>query len=333
MIDKPNLLISLPKGERELYLVPDAQAELQSFAQVVWHEQTEAQIGLTSVERLLLAEVDGVITSGSLSEADFDAAPRLRIIGVLGSSVRRITPEAACARGIAVVNAPASMGRAVAELALGLILSCLRDIPQMDRHLRAGGWRETRWLRYDLTGRTIGIIGVGAVGQQMIELLAPFRGHILAYDPYLSSAQAQALAVERIGLDDLLRRAEVLTIHAGMTRETTCLIGRHELSLLCDGITLVNTARGRIFDEQALIEKLREGKIRAGLDVFADEPLAPDSELRRLPNVVLTPHAGGYTHDMYRQRGFELVADIARFFQGEHPRHQLTLEQIRHHAD
>lgn len=333
MTQKPHILVSLPQGERELYLVPGAQAELQTFAHGVWHEQADGSADLRPDERHLLANVDGVITSGNLNESDLDAAPRLRIIGVLGSSVRRVTPEVAIPRGIAVVNAPWAMGRAVAELALGLLLSCLRDIPQMDRHLRGGGWRETRSLRYDLTGRTIGLIGVGAVGQNMVALLAPFRGHLMAYDPYLPAAKAQALEIERVGLDDLLRRAEVITIHAGMTRETTCLIGRRELGLLRDGAILVNTARGRIFDEPALIEKLREGKIMAGLDVFAQEPLAPDSELRRLPNVVLTPHAGGYTHDMYYRRGFELVADIRRFFAGERPLHQLTLEQVRRHAD
>jgi phosphoglycerate dehydrogenase-like enzyme len=336
MTTKPRILVSVPAGERQLYLASDAQAELQSFAEVFWHEQAEGATGLKPEERRHLADVDGVITTGPLSATDLDAASRLRIIGVLGSSVRRVTPEIAIPRGIAVVNAPIAMGRSVAELALGLILSCLRHIPQMDHHLRTGGWRETRYLRRDLTGRTIGVIGAGAVGRQMIALLAPFRGRIVVYDPYLSTdpagSPAQELDVELVGLDDLLCQAEVITIHAGMTRETTSLIGRRELELLQESAVLVNTARGRVFDEAALIEKLREGRIMAGLDVFAEEPLALESELRRLPNVVLTPHAGGYTYDMYTRRGFEMVADIRRFFVGQLPISQLTLEQTRRHA-
>jgi phosphoglycerate dehydrogenase-like enzyme len=198
----------------------------------------------------------------------------------------------------------------------------------------AGGWQEGYRLRHDLTGSTVGLVGFGAIARQLVSLLSllrPFACRLLAYDPYAPPDVAAALGVSSTGLDDVLSQADVVSVHAGATDETRGLIGVRELALLRDGAVVVNTARGRIIDDTALIAELRRGRIQAGLDVFATEPLAADSELRQLPNVVLTPHVGGFTEEMYQRRALALVEDLRRVFAGEPPTSRVTLAQaIRH---
>jgi phosphoglycerate dehydrogenase-like enzyme len=310
-----------------------AVSALETFARVTGNPHARP---LSDAEKAaLLPDADAVVTypgEPGLTRQLLQSAPRLRAIGVLGHSVAAANPRAADALGIAVLNTADAHGRSVAELALGLILSCLREIPQLDRVLRAGGWHEAFPLTRDLYGKTVGLVGFGAIARLLVGFLRPFECRLLASDPYVAAADAAALGVALTALDDLLSRADVVSIHAGGTAATHRLIGARELGRLRDGAVLVNTARGRIIDEAALIAELRRGRIAAGLDVFAVEPLPGDSELRRLPNVILTPHAGGWTKEMFGRRALALVEDLRRVLAGEQPLSRVTLDQALRHS-
>ena len=331
---RPKVLILTPRSWQATSMTDEACQLLSEFADV---RRNEGARPLTVEEkRSMLPGVQAVVCAGAagLAPEDFAAADELRLIGVLGHSVRGVSPEAALARGITIVNTAAAHGWSVAEMALGLMLCCLREIPLLDRRMRAGEWQESRRQTSDLVGRTVGLLGLGAVARQLITLLVPFRPTILGHDPYVAEADLAELPlpVRLVGLDEMLRSVDVLSIHAGMTDETRHLLGARELGLLRDGAVIVNTARGGIIDQDALVERLAAGTLGAGLDVYAAEPLPASSPLRRLENVVLTPHAGGMTAQMYRRRALSIAHDIRRFFAGEPLPHALTLDQIRRHS-
>jgi phosphoglycerate dehydrogenase-like enzyme len=221
---------------------------------------------------------------------------------------------AAREHGIAVCGTGGS-GRAPAELTWALILALARHVPEEDARIRAGGWGGT--LGRDLAGAALGVVGLGRIGRQVAAVGQAFGMHVLAWSPHLDHAAARALDVEPVGREELYRRADVVTIHMQLAERTRGLVGRDELALLRPTALLVNTSRGALVDEQALVETLRAGRIGgAGLDVFETEPLPADHPLRSLPNTVLSPHNGYVARDGYATFYREAVEDIAAYLAG-----------------
>ena len=240
--------------------------------------------------------------------------PRLELLITTGSQNAAIDVEAARELGV-VVCGTGSLGFATAELTWGLILALARQIPREDRAIREGGWQVA--LGQGLQGKTLGIIGLGNLGGQVARIGAAFGMEIVAWSQNLTAERAQEAGAELAPLEDLLARSDVITIHLKLSERTRGLIGAPELEAMKQSGYIVNTSRGPIIDEDALVEALEDGAIAgAGLDTFDREPLPLDHPLRRLPNTVLTPHVGYVIEEGYRGYYGDAVEDIAAFLAG-----------------
>ena len=260
-----------------------------------------------------LADVDAVIVrSGTiLTRALIQAAPRLRVIGRAGVGVDNIDLDAATERGVAVLNAPAGNTTSAAELTFALLLSLARRIPAADRSMRAGEWDRTSFRGMELHGKTLGLVGAGRIGAEVARRARAFGMRIIAYDPYLSDERADTLGLVLAPLERVVAEADVLSLHVPFTEATENLIDADALGRMKPGAFLINAARGGVVDEDALIDALREGRLGgAALDVFADEPPPPDSPLRGLDGVVLTPHLGAATREAQRNVAQEIAAAV-----------------------
>lgn len=249
------------------------------------------------VDRIMAAEdIEAVISrTAELSEKAIMACPNLKVISKHGVGVSNINVAAATKRGIPVYVTPGANAQSVAEMAIGLLFSAARKIAWMDHELHAGRWARVQ-DGVELHGKTIGLVGFGQIGQKLAGICLAVGMHVVAFDPAFGSASPMAGVRMLASLEELLPLSDVLSLHIPLTSRTRGLIGQTQLSLLRDGAILINTARGEIVDEPALIERLRAGKLfAAGLDTMAVEPLPADSPLLSLANVVLTPHVGGST--------------------------------------
>ena len=239
----------------------------------------------------LAADADAAIVSTDpFDAAVFAAAPRLRVIARVGVGTDSIDLEAATAAGVAVTITPGANHETVADHALALVLAAIRRVTEHDASVRRGEWdRAGELTPWEVHGATVGLVGYGAIGQAVARRLAGFGVELLVADP----AAAPRSGVETVELGALLERADVISLHLPLEPATAGLIGERELARMRPHAVLVNTARGGLVDERALLAALREGRLRAAaLDVFADEPPAA-AGLAALPNVVLTPHVGG----------------------------------------
>ena len=222
----------------------------------------------------------------------------LEVIGRAGVGVDNIDIEAATRRGIAVLNAPAANTYSTAELAFGLLLATARNIPEADATVRAGEWKRKALQGTQLFGKTIGVVGAGRIGAEMVRRARAFGMRVLAYDPYVPADRANELGLSLVSLEKLLESSDVVTVHVPLTSENRGLIGADEIALMPDGAILINAARGGLVDEAALADALVSGKLgAAGLDVYEREPLPEDSPLRTAPNLVFTPHIGASTDE------------------------------------
>lgn len=221
-----------------------------------------------------------------LTDRVIGAAPSLKTIIRLGSGMDSVDAGACTARKIHLDNTPSGPTESVAELTLGLMLGCLRQIPQADRIVRGGGWKNLPGNL--LTGRTVGIVGYGRIGRRLADLLAPFRVKILAYDPYLEQAPAGATLVD---LDTLLAQSDLVSLHLAASAETKNLLSTARIAAMKPGAILLNVSRGGVVDEAALGDALRSGKLAAAaLDVFEEEPYA--GPLREIETLIMTSHMG-----------------------------------------
>jgi phosphoglycerate dehydrogenase-like enzyme len=242
-----------------------------------------------------VASIMADATAGVVSTDPFDASvlaacSRLRVLGRVGVGLDTIDLAAATAAGIAVTTTPGANATTVAEHAIGLMLAVLRRFVENDASVKAGGWERGGALTgSDLGGCCVGIVGLGSIGREVARRLRAFDVELLGCDVAATSVEG----VEAAGLDELLQRADIVTLHIPLSSSSSALIGARELALMRPGAILVNVARGGIVSEQPLYDALRAGRLRgAGIDVFADEPPVA-SPLLSLPNVVLTPHVAG----------------------------------------
>lgn len=245
-----------------------------------------------------------------------DKANKLKLIAHSGGSVKPIVTDCVWEKGVRVTSAAPVMATAVAETTLGLMIISLRRIPQLNEIVRKGFWKiEDEISRTkSLYNTTVGIIGASNVGRNVIELLGNFQVEILLYDPYVTQEEAEQLGVKLTTLEELLAHSDVISLHAPSIPQTHHMINRENIKLLKRGAVLINTARGSLIDEAALVERLTEGDIFACIDVTDPEPPDINSPLRKLPNVILTPHVAGGSAITDRQRqGRYIIDQIHKF--------------------
>ena len=270
-----------------------------------------------------LAEADAVlIRSATKMDAEaIGAAGHLKVIARAGVGLDNVDIKAATSAGVMVVNAPTSNIISAAELTVGHILSLARRIPAAHASLAAGAWKRSAYTGTELYEKTVGIIGLGRIGALIAARLQAFDMNVVAYDPYVTSARAQQLGVQLLGLDELLATSDFVTIHMPRTPETTGMISTEQLRRMKSSAYLVNVARGGLIDEEALHAALVADEIAgAGLDVFTSEPPAADSWAQRLttlPNVVVTPHLGASTEEAQEKAGISVARSVRLALGGE----------------
>jgi D-3-phosphoglycerate dehydrogenase len=239
-----------------------------------------------------------------------ESGDKLKFIQSGGVGYEQIDVDAATDRGVVVVNVPAATTESVAEHAVALILACAKNVVRMHKTILAGGWRAAD-LGVELWKKTLGIIGFGRIGKAVAERMKAFEMTILVSDPHIKEVDASKMGCKKVDLDTLLKDSDVITIHSPLNEETKGLIGEPEFSKMKRSAILVNTARGGIIDEKALIKALTERRIKyAGLDVFEMEPIEKDNRLLTLDNVVMTPHSATQNQDamarLMSQNGIQL---------------------------
>ena len=263
----------------------------------------------TLIERIRDAEVViNIRSSSSFSAEVLQSCPRLRLVSVWGTGTDNVDLKAAAKHGVTITNTPAVSASSVAEHALTLMLAVARRIPAQDAAVRNGGW--PRGQGVELRGKTLGIVGLGAIGRRFAELGRGIGMRVIAWTLH----PRPALNVELVEFEQLLRESDVVSIHLRLTDQTRSMIGKHQISLLKPTAILVNTARGAIVDETALVDALSMGQIGgAGLDVFTAEPLPASHALTKLDNVVLTPHCAGITPEAL-EAGLRMAVENVRSF-------------------
>lgn len=283
-----------------------------------------------------LAEVVGeyeglVIRSATKVTADvLAAAKNLKIIARAGSGVDNVDREAANKHGVFITNTPGGNTTTTAEHAVAMMMAVSRHIPQGTMTLKAGKWEKSKLEGREITGKTLGIIGLGNVGQIVADRAKGLRMNVIAHDKYVAPEKAEALGVKLVSLDELLAASDYITIHVNKTKETTGLLGAAEFGKMKKGVFLINCSRGGIVNEDALHQALTDGPVAgAALDVFEVEPPAPDHKLIALPNVICTPHLGASTKEAQDNVAIAAAEQVADYLTKGELRNCLNLKEIR----
>ena len=258
----------------------------------------------------VIGDYDGlIIRSGTqVTSRVVDAAEKLRVIGRAGMGVDNVDIPAASRRGIVVMNTPTGNSVTTAEHALALLAALARNIPQAVGSMRSGKWEKSKFQGREIAHKTLGIIGLGNIGRIVADRAQGLKMKVIGVDPVMSSERAAELGIELVGLDELLSRADFITIHAPLTPETKNMISDAAFGKMKDGALLVNAARGGIVDEEALARAITDGKIAgAALDVFGQEPVDPNNPLLQLDNVLCTPHLGASTSEAQERVAVEIA--------------------------
>jgi len=259
-----------------------------------------------------LANADALIVRSAtqVTAALIESAPKLRVIARAGTGVDNVDVPAATARGILVMNAAGANSISVAELAMGMLLSLARALPAADASMKRGEWEKKRFMGAELRGKLLGVVGFGRIGREVAMRARAFEMDVVAYDPFLAARAAEAAGVPLVELDDLLARADFVTLHVPALPETHHLINAERLARCRKGVRIVNTARGELIDEKALADAIESGHVGgAALDVFDPEPPV-DRRLTSLPQVVATPHIAASTTEGQEQVGNETAINV-----------------------
>ena len=273
---------------------------------------------IAAVENATIA----IISDEPFSDRVLSAAPGLRLICCDGVGVDHMDLEAASRHGVIVTNAPA-VHETNGDFVMGMIIAVVRKMLVADRGIRAGLFNErSRYLSRDVFGSTLGLLGFGRVARSVARRARGFDMPLLAYSPHADAAVARELGVKIVSFDELLAKSDIFSIHVTLNKTTRGMIGANEIARMKDGAYLINSSRGAVVDESALVEALRSGKlVGAALDVFHEEPPPPDHPLLAMENVVLSPHIGSDTYGTFGRVFNCIVDDVLLFLQGQLPRH------------
>ena len=315
---------------------PAVLRQLNSALEVTYESWMETRRLLSPQEFVDRIQGQGmeivIVEADFLPREVFEKAPNLKFLGVCRADMGHIDVAAATEHGVTVVNTPARNAIAVAELTIGLMLSLARHIPAAHNMVQCGGWNDPTAAYFNMRGtelwrKTIGIIGFGAIGQQVARRLDAFDTSILVYDPYVSPERIKALGATPSGLDDLMQQSDFITVHCATTAETSCLLDARRIALMKPTAYLINAASAYIVDEEAIVAALREKRIvGAACDVYSTWPVKPDNPLLQLDNVVLTPHIGGATEESVARHSQMLADDVQRFLGGKRPKNLVNAE-------
>ena len=267
-----------------------------------------------------IKEADIVIVGWSnLTKPVLDCARTLKMISIWATTCHYVDLEAAKKKGIVVTHVPGYATESVAEYAFALLLAAARKVILADRHVRNGNFDWRSFGGTELAGKTLGIVGTGAIGFRVAELGRTFKMQLLGYDKYPNPRKARDIGLKYVDLETLLRKSDVITNHVTLNSETEKLIGKREIAAMKKGAVIVNTSQGKVIDEDALIDALKSGKIScAGLDVFEDEPPHKSNPLFRLENTVLSPHVGFNTAEAEARCSDICVENVLNFVEGKH---------------
>ena len=262
-----------------------------------------------------LKDADALVVRSAtkVSRQLIDAAPKLRVVARAGTGVDNVDVSAATARGIVVMNAPGANSLSVAELAMGLILALARNIPAADASMKVSKWEKSKFAGAEIRSKTLGLVGLGRIGQEVAARAHAFEMKVIAHDPFIAAELAASLGVELVSLDDLCGRADYISLHLPALPSTRHIFNADRLAKCKKGVRIINTARGELIDETALADAIERGHVGgAGLDVFEQEPPA-DWRLASLPQVVATPHIAASTREAQEQVGTETAAALRDF--------------------
>jgi len=262
-----------------------------------------------------VADADAIVVRSAtkVTAALIEAAPRLRVIARAGTGVDNVDVPAASARGIVVMNAPGANSISVAELAMGLILAMARHVPAADAAMKQAKWEKKKFLGEEVRDKTLGLVGLGRIGQEVARRAAAFSMRIIAHDPFISENVASDLGVQLVSMDDLFARADYVSLHMPSTAQTKQLVNAERLARARKGIRIINTARGDLIDEKALADAIEAGHVAgAALDVFTKEPTV-DHRLQMLPQVIATPHIAASTREGQELVGVETTTALRDF--------------------
>ena len=294
----------------------DAKVKLEAFADNIVYND----LGTPLQGEELLSRLDGV--DGYIAGLDYITADvvkqmpdSLKVISRYGAGVDRVDIAACKERGIIVTNTPGANATAVCEMAFGLMLCAARNIPALHKAVEAGEWPRANGM--ELSGKTLGIVGLGAIGKRLALRAKAFEMDVIAFDPYFDEAFGKQQGVTRVELDDLFKAADVISLHVPLSDATRHMASAERIKSMRQGGILINTARGGLIDEDAAADAVKSGHLRGlGLDAFEQEPLV-DSPLKGLPGVVFTPHAAGHTAQAISRMGMMAVDNAIQVLSGQ----------------
>jgi len=263
----------------------------------------------------VIGEYDGLAirSATKVTEKILSAAKKLKVIGRAGIGVDNVDIPAATKQGIIVMNTPFGNSITTAEHAISLMLSLARQIPEADASTRASKWEKNRFMGVEVTNKTLGIIGAGNIGSIVADRAQGLKMKVIAFDPFLAPERAMEIGVEKVDLDELLRRADFITLHTPLTEQTRNILSADAFAKMKDGVRIINCARGGLIDEKALYAALESGKVAgAALDVFLEEP-AQNNPLFELPNVICTPHLGASTTEAQENVALQVAEQISAY--------------------
>ncbi len=263
-----------------------------------------------------LADADALMVRSAVkvNSAVLDKAPKLRVIGRAGVGVDNVDLPAATGAGVLVMNTPGGNAVSVAEHTIGLMLSMARFIPAANASTTGGKWEKKKFQGNELRGKTLGVLGLGSIGREVVLRAKAFAMNVIAHDPYVNPQTAADLGIELMPLDEVYAGSDYLSLHVALTADTEKMINRSSIAKMKPGVRIVNCARGELVDQDAIVEGLNSGKVGgAGLDVFDPEPLPADHPLLAAKNLIATPHIGGSTEEAQEIVGLRIVEQVIQY--------------------
>jgi D-3-phosphoglycerate dehydrogenase / 2-oxoglutarate reductase len=293
---------------------------------IVTHDQLEGKL----TTQLETADALIVRSAVQVDAALLEHAPKLRVVGRAGVGVDNVDLDAATRKGIAVMNTPGANAVAVAELTLGMMLGLARLLPRADGLMHAGKWEKKSLQGTELRGKTLGVIGLGKIGMEVARRAQAFGMEIIGHDPFVSPGVAKGQGIRAGKLEEVYAVADYITLHVGLTPQTTGMINAESIKKMKKGVRIVNCARGELVDEAALAQALKHGHVGgAALDVFQEEPLK-NSPLTALDNVILTPHIGGSTHEAQEAVGYQIALQVKEYLKSGVIQNAVNVPSVSH---
>lgn len=311
--------------EFRILITDGLEAAGQSILRAAAHVDDRRDIASADLLKVA-SDYDALIVRGRtrVTAEVFDAGTRMKVVGRAGVGVDNIDLDAAKAHHVTIVNSPTATTSAVAELAFGLLLALAREIPRADGAMKSGAWLKKNMSGVELNGKTLGIIGFGRIGMELGKRASAFGMNVITYDPFIQENALQAEGAESVSIQELFEWSDFISLHLPFNVQTRDLLGPMAFSQMKDGVRIVNTARGGIIDETALLAALNSGKVAgAALDVFAVEPPGP-TELIRHPHVIATSHIGAQTAEAQARAAEDIANEVLAALRGQPLRWQVS---------